>query len=137
MGPVYDPTGQVSGGGWIKICAPVKGAVLASASVNALRNQWTDSKGILHKFEMKENENFLIGSEGLDHSDTHAIGAIGHFDTVNARYLDFCCVLLTSKEGLILSRVGDGSEKSRRIGISKLERPDWFDGCRSECLKIM
>lgn len=136
VGPVYDPMGQVSGG-CIKICAPVKAAVLVSASVNAFRSEWIDSTGILHKAKLKENENLLMGSEVPDHSDTQAVGAIGHFDTVDARHLNFCCVLLTLKEGLILSCVGAGSEEFVRIGIFKLQRADWFDGCGSECLIIV
>ena len=131
VGPVYDPMGQVSGG-WIKICAPVKAAVLVSAPVNAFRKT-----EIMDGFEMKENENLLVGSEVPDHSDTQAVGAIGHFDTVDSTHLNFCCVLLTLKEGLILSFVRAGSEELRRIGIFKLQRADWFDGCGSECLMIV
>jgi hypothetical protein len=125
VGPVYDPMGQVSRG-WIKIYAPVKAAVLVSTSVNAFRKT-----GI-----MQENENLLVGSEVPDRSDIQAVGAVGHFDTVDSRHQNFCCVLLTLKEGLIVSRVA-GSEEFRRIGIFKLQRADWFDECGSECLMIV
>jgi hypothetical protein len=136
VGPVYDPTGQVSGG-WIKIRAPVKAAVLVSPAVNAFRKEWVDSKGIVQKFTLKENQHLLVGSEVSDYSDPQAVGAFGHFDTIDARHLDFCCVLLTLKEGLILSCVRAGSEEFRRIGIFGLQRADWFDGCGSECLMIV
>jgi len=94
-------------------CAPVEAAVLAvlvSASANAFRKE---STGIMHKFEMKENENLLVGSEVPDHSDTRAVGTIGHFDTVDTGHLGFCCVLLALEERLILSCVGAVSEAAK------------------------
>jgi hypothetical protein len=136
VGPIYDAMGQVYGG-WIKIRAPVRLALLVSADVNTFRNEWKDSKGILHRFKMKGNENLLVGVEVLDRSDPKAVGAIGHFDTAEPWPVDFWCVLLTLREGLMLVRDREGSEEFKRIGIFKLQRDDWFAEYRSKCLTIV
>lgn len=133
VGPVFDPMGQVSDG-FIKLKAPLKAAVNVPGSENSWRNEWRDSKGILHRFELKENESLLVGEDVPDRSNPNAVGAIGNFDTEDGRPGGLFCVLLTSKEGLIL--VSEGNE-FRRVGIFKLQSEDWFGGCESEELTIV
>ena len=101
VGPVYDPMGQVYGG-WIKIFAPKKAAIITSLSTEAWVD-WAESQKVWLKYVGRKNENFLLLSEALNHSDPQAVGAIGHFDTVDAMKLEFRCILLTMSEGLIIS----------------------------------
>jgi len=134
VGPAYDPMGQVSGG-FVTINGPMRTAVFTPKPQNKsplVKDRITTSIQLSSRL----NYEALVGEDVPDKLDPQAVGALGNFDVEEERPLLYC-LLLTLKEGLILISSSKRPGQFERVGVFKLCRNDWFDGCKPSMVTII
>lgn len=129
IGPSYDPMGGVAGG-ILKIDAPVRMAVIVPKSMNSVKTERLDFRGLLHR-RSPTRWHLLVGNESVDKSDPEAVGALGELDAEENFPTTLWCLRLTLKEGILLAPPRGDSQAAKRIGFFELHRDDWFDGCEN------